>query len=135
MLHTTEKVIILKRPVFRSGQSSKCYAKYFAIFFLDHHPRHFAMCFFRCGLDTDSRGRGQRDNQQLVLTTDFLLVTTIIFKVFETNSSFDVKQRTTGKVLISVFQGFFASNNKIFIFEGRPLGYHSIKFRYFPDIS
>ena len=31
---------------------------------------------------------------------------TIIHKMFETNSSFYVKDRTTGKVLVSVFQEF-----------------------------
>ena len=31
---------------------------------------------------------------------------TIIHKMFETNSSFHVKDRTTGKVLVSVFQEF-----------------------------
>ena len=41
--------------------------------------------------------------------------------IFETNSSFHVKERTTGKV--SFWQ------------EDWALGYHSMEFRHFPDIS
>ena len=43
---------------------------------------------------------------------------TISYKIFETNYSFHVKWRTTGKGLIAVFQDFFASLNKILIFAG-----------------
>ena len=40
-----------------------------------------------------------------------------------------------GKSLISVFQEFFASINKIFILaEDWSLGYHSMQFRHFPNI-
>ena len=38
-------------------------------------------------------------------------------KIFETNSSFHVKLHY-GKILISIFQQFFASIDKIFIFKG-----------------
>ena len=41
-----------------------------------------------------------------------------------------------GKGLISIFQGFFASINKISILTGDwTLGYHSMEFILFPDIS
>ena len=41
-----------------------------------------------------------------------------------------------GKGLISIFQGFFASINKISILTGDwTLGYHSVEFILFPDIS
>ena len=41
-----------------------------------------------------------------------------------------------GKDLISVFQEFFASVNKIFILTGgEALRYHSLGFRQFSDIS
>ena len=43
--------------------------------------------------------------------------TTIIHKIFQTNSSFHVAQYR--KSLVSVFQEFFASINKIFILVGR----------------
>ena len=43
---------------------------------------------------------------------------TIIHKIFETNSSFHVKWRTTGKVFI--FQEIFASADTIFISGGGP---------------
>ena len=43
--------------------------------------------------------------------------TTIIHKIFQTNSSFHVAQYR--KSLVSVFQEFFASINKIFILAGR----------------
>ena len=39
-------------------------------------------------------------------------------KMFETNSSFHVKQRTTRKVEFVFFLKFFASINKIFQFGG-----------------
>ena len=41
-----------------------------------------------------------------------------------------------GKSLISIFQEFFASINKISILAGDwTLGYHSMEFILFPDIS
>ena len=43
---------------------------------------------------------------------------------------------TMSKGVISVFQEFFASINKIFILAGGlHTSYHSMKFRHFPDIS
>ena len=39
------------------------------------------------------------------------------------------------KSLISLFQEFFASIDKIFILEDWALGYYSMGFRHFPDIS
>ena len=44
----------------------------------------------------------------------------LIQKIFETNSSFHVKQRTTAKVFFFILQEILASINKIFIFGGRP---------------
>ena len=51
-------------------------------------------------------------------------LTTTIHEIFETNSSFHVKWYNTGNlililILISVFQEFFASIDKIFILAGR----------------
>ena len=43
----------------------------------------------------------------------------IIHKIYETNSSFHVKYRTTRKSLTAVFQEFFASIEKIFLLGGR----------------
>ena len=40
---------------------------------------------------------------------------TIAHKKFETNSTFRLKYRTTGKVLMSLFQEFTTTNNKSFI--------------------
>ena len=47
-----------------------------------------------------------------------LFAETTIHKIFETNSSFPVKQRTTGKVQ-QFFSSFFAIIDKIFILGGR----------------
>ena len=44
---------------------------------------------------------------------------TTIHKIFETNSSFQVKYCTTKKSLISVFQEFFANIDKNLILTGR----------------
>ena len=61
---------------------------------------------------------------------------TISHKISETNSSFRVKWRTTGKVLLLIFGTFFASINNFFILVGRMgTGYHFFKFRHFPTIS
>ena len=46
------------------------------------------------------------------------LVPTISYKIFETNSSFRLKQRTTGKVLFIFFKSFFARIDKTFILAG-----------------
>ena len=48
-------------------------------------------------------------------TASTQVVTTISYKMFETNSSFHVKQRTKREVF---FQTFFASIGKIFILAG-----------------
>ena len=53
-------------------------------------------------------------------------------KIFEINSSFHVN----GKSLVSVIQEFSASINKTSIYQEECApGYHSMKLRYFPDIS
>ena len=51
------------------------------------------------------------DTSELVKEID---LATIIHKIFETNSSFHVKQHTTGS-LISAFQEIFASITTIFV--------------------
>ena len=58
-----------------------------------------------------------------------MVITTIINKIFETNSNFHVKQRITGKVQFLFFNTFFASINKIFFFSQKnwALGYHSMR--------
>ena len=61
---------------------------------------------------------------------------TIIHKIFETNSSFHVKQRTTGTVQFLFFSSFLLLLTKfLFWEEDWALGYNSMKFRHFPDIS
>ena len=41
-----------------------------------------------------------------------------------------------GKSLIAIFRDFFASTSKISVLAGGwALGYHSMEFRYFPNIS
>ena len=61
---------------------------------------------------------------------------TITHKIFETNPSFDVKERTTGKVSFLFFKPFPLVLTKLsFWQEDWALGYHSKKFRHFPDIS
>ena len=61
----------------------------------------------------------------------------IIHKISETSSNFHVTLVHYGKGLISVFQERFASINKIFILMGGgwALGYDSMRFKHFPDIS
>ena len=61
---------------------------------------------------------------------------TISYKIFETYSSFHEKQGTTGKVEL-LFFGTFSPVQAKFLFwlGGWALGYHSMKFRYFPNIS
>ena len=44
---------------------------------------------------------------------------TITHKIFETNSIFPVKERTVGKILVSVFEEISASINKTVILAGR----------------
>ena len=52
----------------------------------------------------------------------------IIRKLFETNSSFHVKYRTTGMFLLVLTKFSFWQ-------EDWALGYHSMKIKRFPDIS
>ena len=47
-----------------------------------------------------------------------MLPETIIHEISETNSSFHVKSRTTGKVQFLFFKRLLASNNKTFISGG-----------------
>ena len=44
---------------------------------------------------------------------------TTTHKILATNSSFNMKERTTGKKIISVFEEVSASINKTFILAGR----------------
>ena len=63
--------------------------------------------------------------------TDYML-TTIIHKIFETNSSFHVKKRTTGKVPVLFFRKFLLILTKfLFREEDWALGNYSIKFDIF----
>ena len=65
----------------------------------------------------------------------FVLATTI-HKIFETNSSFHVKQCTTGKVQFLFFSSFLLVLTKFsFWEEDWALGYNSMIFWDFPDIS
>ena len=61
---------------------------------------------------------------------------TIVRKIFETNSSFRVKLRATGKVYFIFFKSFLLVLTKsLFRLEDWTLGYHSTKLRHFLDIS
>ena len=56
-------------------------------------------------------------------------ISTTILKILETNSSFYVKQRTTGKVQFCFFGSFFLVLTKCsFWEEDWALGYNSMKF-------
>ena len=62
-------------------------------------------------------------------------LSTIIHKIFETKSSFHVKQRTTEKVQFLFFKGFLLVSTKLsFWQENWALGYHSMTFRHITDI-
>ena len=54
-----------------------------------------------------------------MLLLSSVVQSTIIHKIFGTCANLGVKYRTYGKGLTSVFQEFFASINKIFIFAGQ----------------
>ena len=59
----------------------------------------------------------------------WILQVTIIHKVLETNSSFHVKERTTGKVQFLFFRKFLLLLTKLsFWEEDRGLGNNSVKF-------
>ena len=59
----------------------------------------------------------------------WILQVTIIHKVLETNSSFHVKERTTGKVQFLFFREFLLLLTKFsFWEEDRGLGNNSVKF-------
>ena len=59
----------------------------------------------------------------------WILQVTIIHKVLETNSSFHVKERTTGKVQFLFFRKFLLLLTKFsFWGEDRGLGNNSVKF-------
>ena len=61
---------------------------------------------------------------------------TIIHKVSETISDFHMTQRTTGKVKFLFSKSFFAVLTKFIFWQAEwALGYHSVKFRHFSDIS
>ena len=61
---------------------------------------------------------------------------TISYKIFETNSSFHVKYRTTRKVGSLYFGSLLLVLTKCFFCQGGgALGYHSMKFIHFPNIS
>ena len=56
-------------------------------------------------------------------------LSTTIHKLFETNPSFHVKQRTTGKVQFLFFSSFLLMLTKFSIWEeGWALGYNAVKF-------
>ena len=60
----------------------------------------------------------------------------ITHKISETNSSFHVKKRTTGKVSFLFSKSFLPVLTKLLFWQGDwALGYHSMKFRHFPNIS
>ena len=60
----------------------------------------------------------------------------ISHKVSETNSRFDVKEDTTKKVqLLFLGSVFIVLRKSSFLQEHWTLGYHSMKFRHFANIS
>ena len=63
-------------------------------------------------------------------------LTSIIYKIFETNSSFHVKSRTRGKVQFLFFKRFLIVLAKFLFWQGDwALGYDSMKLGHFSDIS
>ena len=61
--------------------------------------------------------------------------TTIAHRTFETNSSFQVEQRTTRRLYFLFFKSFLLALTKLSFWGGDwALSYHSLKFRQFPDI-
>ena len=57
-------------------------------------------------------------------------------KIFERSSSFHMKYHTTGKFEFLFFSSFLLALTKILFWEDDwALGYHSMKFRDFPDVS
>ena len=75
-------------------------------------------------------------NQWLKNSKKMKVYTTTIHRIFETKSNFHVKQRTTGKVQFLFFSSFLLVLTKfLFWEEDWALGYNSMKFRDFPDIS
>ena len=61
---------------------------------------------------------------------------TISYKISETNFSFHVKERTTEKVQTLFLGTFLLVLTKFLLWQaGWELGYHSLKFRYFPTFS
>ena len=68
--------------------------------------------------------------------SDHLAQSTITHKISETNSKFHVKKRATGKVSFLFCKNFLLVLTKLsFWQEDWALGYHSINFRHFPNIS
>ena len=60
---------------------------------------------------------------------------TTTHKIFETNSSFHVKQRKREKFSFC-FKSFLLVGKRFLFWHGDwALGYHSMEFRHFPDIS
>ena len=60
---------------------------------------------------------------------------TITHKISETNSSFHVKKRTTGKVSFLFSKSFLLVLTKLAFWHEDWELYHSMKFRHFPNIS
>ena len=61
---------------------------------------------------------------------------TITHRISETNSSFRGKQRIVGKVKFLFYKSFLLVLTKLSFWQGNwALGYHSMGFRQFPDIS
>ena len=64
------------------------------------------------------------------------ILTTVLSKIFETNSSFYVKQRTTQKVKFPFSRSFVLVLTKFLFWKERwSLGYDFTKFRDFPDFG
>ena len=61
---------------------------------------------------------------------------TIIHKIFETNSSFHAKLHSMGKFYFLLFKSILLVLTKFSFWQKDwALGYHSMKFRDFPDLS
>ena len=76
------------------------------------------------------------DNHSGEIVKTITVKSTIIHKIFETNSSFHVKYHTTGNVQFLFFRRFLLVQTKFsFREEDSALGNNSMKFRDFPDIS
>ena len=78
----------------------------------------------------------RQSNINVILLRNSIGRATMTYKIFETNSSFQVKERTAGEVWFRFFKSFLLVLAKLSFSQGDwALSYHSMGFRHFPNIS